>query len=94
MQAGKDEFGKKYFQHQFVPNDDFYVSIVVPIVHYCMGGLACNTEAAVLDKNGKPIPGLWCAGEVRQTSSSLPRCSVRPPSLTRAPRRWRAACTG
>lgn len=29
-----------------------------------MGGLKIDTKAHVLDKNGKPVPGLWAAGEV------------------------------
>ena len=36
----------------------------VPSVHHTMGGLKINTKAQVLDKNDKPIPGLWAAGEV------------------------------
>jgi len=60
---GTDEFGKKYFQHPFTMNDDFHVSIVVPVVHYCMGGIAVNTDASVVGQNGI-IPGLFAAGEV------------------------------
>lgn len=37
---------------------------VTPIVHYTMGGLAINADAAVLDEGGEPIPGLFAAGEV------------------------------
>jgi len=29
-----------------------------------MGGLKINTKAQVLNKSGKPIPGLFAAGEV------------------------------
>lgn len=29
-----------------------------------MGGLLCDTESQVLDKNNNKIEGLWCAGEV------------------------------
>lgn len=36
----------------------------VPSVHHTMGGLKINPKAQVLDKNDKPIPGLWAAGEV------------------------------
>lgn len=36
----------------------------VPSVHHTMGGLKIDTKAHVLDKNGKPVPGLWAAGEV------------------------------
>lgn len=37
---------------------------VTPIVHYTMGGLTINADAAVLDEDGVPIPGLFAAGEV------------------------------
>jgi len=33
-------------------------------LHHTMGGIAINTKAEVLDKNGNPIKGLWAAGEV------------------------------
>lgn len=36
----------------------------VPSVHHTMGGLRINTKAQVLTPEGKPIPGLWAAGEV------------------------------
>lgn len=36
----------------------------VPSCHHTMGGLKINPKAQVLDKNDKPIPGLWAAGEV------------------------------
>lgn len=36
----------------------------VPSVHHTMGGLKINPKAQVLDAAGKPIPGLWAAGEV------------------------------
>jgi urocanate reductase len=36
----------------------------VPSVHHTMGGLRINPKAQVLDASGKPIPGLFAAGEV------------------------------
>lgn len=33
-------------------------------LHHTMGGVAINTDAAVLDEKGSVIPGLWAAGEV------------------------------
>jgi len=41
----------------------FYAIEVKPGVHYTMGGLKVNPDAQVLDKNGKPILGLFAAGE-------------------------------
>ena len=33
-------------------------------LHHTMGGVLIDTEARVIDNQGKPIPGLWAAGEV------------------------------
>jgi len=44
-------------------NDEFHVSIVCPVVHYCMGGLKSHPNGQCVDAQG-PIPGLWSAGEV------------------------------
>ncbi len=35
-----------------------------PAAHHTMGGLKINADTQVLDKSGKPIPGLYAAGEV------------------------------
>jgi fumarate reductase flavoprotein subunit len=35
-----------------------------PGVHYTMGGISINGKAQALAKGGKPIPGLYAAGEV------------------------------
>lgn len=66
--SGKTGSGKKFF-HNIIPGDKFasepfYVAIITPIIHYCMGGLEITTEAEVVGANGTPIPGLYCAGEV------------------------------
>jgi flavocytochrome c len=79
-----DPFGKKYFHNlPFVTNDEFYVAIVTPVVHYCMGGLEINHEGEVLGPKGS-ISGLFAAGEVaggvhganRLGGSSLLGCVV------------------
>jgi fumarate reductase flavoprotein subunit len=42
----------------------YYGIKVSPGVHYCMGGLAIDDRTRVLrDSDGKPIPGLYAAGE-------------------------------
>jgi len=82
---GSDNFGKKYFQNApYTMDDSFYVAIVCPVVHYCMGGVAVNPETEVLTTQGKGIPGLWAAGEImggthgqnRLGGSSLLDCVV------------------
>ncbi len=42
----------------------WYAVKKVPTVHHTMGGLKINTQTQVLDIAGKPIPGLYAAGEV------------------------------
>lgn len=57
---------------------------MTPVLHYTMGGLEIDSESRVLDKSGKPIPGLFAAGEVaggvhganRLGGSSLLGCVV------------------
>lgn len=35
-----------------------------PKVHHCMGGLVTNLKCQVIDiSDGKPVPGLYAAGE-------------------------------
>jgi len=65
--SGKTGSGKKFFHNiipgSAVPSEPFYVAIITPVIHYCMGGLECSAEAEVLDRSGKVIPGLYVAGE-------------------------------
>lgn len=42
----------------------WYACKKVPTVHHTMGGLHINTEAQVIDTEGKVIKGLYAAGEV------------------------------
>jgi fumarate reductase flavoprotein subunit len=42
----------------------FFAIKIAPGVHYSMGGVKINTNSEVLNKDGKPIPGLYAAGEV------------------------------
>ena len=42
----------------------YYVIKAVPSVHHTMGGVRINEKAQALTAEGKPIPGLWAAGEV------------------------------
>lgn len=73
-----DESIKKYNEYAAVKNDaDFgradmkrelnkgkvYAIPVTPAVHHTMGGIKINTNAEVLNKDGKVISGLFAAGE-------------------------------
>jgi fumarate reductase flavoprotein subunit len=64
VEQGHDpEFGKSNFGPKIeVP--PFYATPRSPSVHHTMGGLEIDTLARVIDKNGKPIPGFYAAGEV------------------------------
>merc|ERR1712048_1023400 len=60
--------GKKFF-HNIIPgssvkSEPFYVAIITPVIHYCMGGLEIDEESRCLGANGKVIDGLYAAGEV------------------------------
>merc|ERR1711988_353718 len=65
--SGKTGSGKKFYhniiQGSEVKTQPFYVAIITPVIHYCMGGLEIDADGAVLGQNG-PIKGLYCAGEV------------------------------
>merc|ERR1712226_840396 len=66
--SGKTGSGKKFY-HNIIPGskvktEPFYVAIITPVIHYCMGGLEIDTDSAVVNKEGQAIPGLYAAGEV------------------------------
>jgi succinate dehydrogenase/fumarate reductase flavoprotein subunit len=55
-----DEFGKLFFHNlPFDVKDQFYVAIVTPVVHYCMGGVQIDTQARIVkaNNNNEFIPG-------------------------------------
>merc|ERR1711934_62207 len=65
--SGKTGSGKKFY-HNIIPGSavktqEFYVAIITPVIHYCMGGLEIDADGAVLGASGV-IKGLYCAGEV------------------------------
>merc|ERR1711965_1137995 len=64
--SGKTGSGKKFF-HNVLPGDKFaaepfYVAIITPVIHYCMGGLETTVKGECV-RNGKALPGLYVAGE-------------------------------
>eukprot|EP00415_Alexandrium_ostenfeldii_P000030 UN0030 len=67
--SGKTGSGKKFYHNvlsaEKVKTEPFYVAIITPVIHYCMGGLEIDTDSAVIaTKTGEAIPGLYAAGEV------------------------------
>merc|ERR1711953_199183 len=65
--SGPTGSGKKYYHNVIsgsqVATQPFYVAIITPVIHYCMGGSEVNAKGQVMGKNG-PIAGLYAAGEV------------------------------
>jgi len=66
--SGKTGSGKKFY-HNIIPGsavktEPFFVAIITPVIHYCMGGLEIDVDSACLGEGGKSIPGLYAAGEV------------------------------
>ena len=47
-----------------VENASFQLKVLAPATHHTMGGLKVDLDRHVLDEAGKPIPGLYAAGEV------------------------------
>jgi len=65
--SGKTGSGKKFYHNVIdgaaVKTEPFFVAIITPVIHYCMGGLEIDADGLVIGKTG-PIQGLYCAGEV------------------------------
>ena len=63
--AWRDPLGKSpdELRHKLV-KPPFWACYAAMTVHYTMGGVRINARAEVLDGRGRPIPGLWAAGEV------------------------------
>merc|ERR1712071_314481 len=51
--SGKTGSGKK-----------FYVAIITPVIHYCMGGLQVTVDSECVGTSGRRIDGLYAAGEI------------------------------
>merc|ERR1719482_2163089 len=65
--SGPTGSGKKFY-HNVIPGnkvatEPFYVAIITPVIHYCMGGLEIDVNSNVMGPRG-PIKGLYAAGEV------------------------------
>ncbi|SHE75995.1 flavocytochrome c [Clostridium fallax] len=61
--AKSDEFQRPDLPRE-LNQGKVYAILVAPAVHHTMGGIKINTNAEVLNKDGKVIPGLFAAGEV------------------------------
>merc|ERR1719159_1868083 len=57
--SGKTGSGKKFY-HNVIPGsqvlaEPFYVAIITPVIHYCMGGLEIDVNSAVIGSGGQAI---------------------------------------
>lgn len=74
----------QFFSGEWTFNDTFHVAMMTPVLHYTMGGLEIDQGSHVIGTDGKPVPGLFAAGEVaggvhganRLGGSSLLGCVV------------------
>lgn len=83
---GEDEFGKTSFRGvpQDLQRETFFVGLVTPVLHYCMGGIQIDSNGSVIGRSGIAIEGLHAAGEVtggvhgenRLGGNSLLECAV------------------
>ncbi|KAL3990920.1 flavocytochrome c family protein [Acanthocheilonema viteae] len=79
-----DKFGKKIFPIA-LEHSPYYVAVITPAIHYTMGGVKIDKNAAVYNEfSDKPFKGLFAAGEVtggvhgrnRLAGNSLLECVV------------------
>lgn len=77
--AGSDpDFNYRAAMHP-IEGGPYYVMAFKPSVHYTMGGVRIDPEAHVLDTEGKPIEGLFAAGETaghKMGTNRLGSCSI------------------
>merc|ERR1712032_762267 len=66
--SGKTGSGKKFYKNAIqgaaVKKEPFFVAIITPVIHYCMGGLEIDKNSNVVGSKGEPVPGLYAAGEL------------------------------
>merc|ERR1712091_417813 len=66
--SGPTGSGKKFY-HNYIPgsavaSEPFYVAIITPVIHYCMGGLQVTVDSECVGPTGRRIDGLYAAGEI------------------------------
>merc|ERR1719432_270764 len=57
--SGPTGSGKKFY-HNIIPgsavkDQEFYVAIITPVIHYCMGGLEIDEDSACVNSSGQAI---------------------------------------
>merc|ERR1712146_20960 len=74
--SGKTGSGKKFY-HNVIPGsavatEPFYVALITPVIHYCMGGLETTKDGEVCKTNGQPMPGLFVRRGRRRRAREQP----------------------
>lgn len=64
VESGKDTDFEKDELEQKIEAGPFYCVPLSPTIHHTMGGVTINSNAQVLNNNGKVIKNLYAAGEV------------------------------
>ena len=60
----QDVFNRTTGMDTTISKAPYYAIKVAPAIHHTMGGVEINTKAEVISTDGKPIKGLFAAGEV------------------------------
>lgn len=63
-EKGQDLFNRTTGMDTTISKSPYYAIKVAPAIHHTMGGVEINTDAEVISTDGKPIQGLYAAGEV------------------------------
>lgn len=58
------DFGRNTGMEHDLSQAPYYAIKIAPGIHHTMGGVKIDTDAEVISTEGKPIPGLFAAGEV------------------------------
>ena len=58
------QFGRTTGMNADLTTPPYYAIKIAPGIHHTMGGVKIDTAARVINTEGKPIPGLFAAGEV------------------------------
>ena len=62
--ASRNADGSYNLDSYSIDDASLSIRVLAPSTHHTMGGLKVDLDRRVLDTNGKPIPGLYAAGEV------------------------------
>lgn len=59
-----DQFGRTSFPDKFSIDGPFYTGLIIPCIHYCMGGVSISKDGELIKTDGEIMQGVYDAGEV------------------------------